>query len=225
MKTFRLICRTALPLILSAPCVALAQGPPAPSPGAPAAETPDEVSFSADQLVYDRNADIVTATGEVRMNREGYNLRSDSVSWNRGTGEVRAEGGVRITNPGGDVAYADSVRAGGYAEGRRRPEYADRACRRWPARGDRGDAAGRRHDPPPCRLHRLRGGLARRVPEGSDVADQCREGRARSGPSPHLLSRRDPEPVRHAGARPARPVAPGRQPGRRHRLPGARDTL
>ena len=48
----------------------------------------------------------MTATGEVRMNREGYNLRADSVSWNRGTGEVRAEGGVRITNPGGDVAYA-----------------------------------------------------------------------------------------------------------------------
>jgi len=91
-------------LLLSAPCAALAQEPPAP-----AEETPAEVAFSADRLSYDGDADIVTAAGEVRMNREGYNLRADSVSWNRVTGEVRAEGGVRITNPGGDVAYGDSV--------------------------------------------------------------------------------------------------------------------
>jgi len=43
------------------------------------------------------------------MNREGHNLRADSVSWNRRTGEVRASGDVRVVSPGGDVAYADSV--------------------------------------------------------------------------------------------------------------------
>jgi LPS-assembly protein len=92
--------------------VALAQDPPAPAgpaPGAGAAEAADEVAFSADQLVYDRDADVVTVTGEVRMNREGHVLRADSVSWNRRSGEVRAQGGVRITSPGGDVAYADSA--------------------------------------------------------------------------------------------------------------------
>ncbi len=99
-----MICRTALPLLLGVPCAGLAQEPPAP-PG----EAPVEVAFSAERLVYDEPADTVTATGEVRMNREGYHLRADSVSWNRQTGEVRAEGGVRITSPGGDVAYGDSV--------------------------------------------------------------------------------------------------------------------
>ncbi|MEA3042823.1 MAG: LPS-assembly protein [Sphingomonadales bacterium] len=110
MKTFRSICRTALPLLLSAPCAALAQQtpPPAPDPAA-AGETPAEIAFSADQLVYEESADIVTATGEVRMNREGYNLRADSVAWNRRSGEVRATGDVRVVSPGGDVAYADSV--------------------------------------------------------------------------------------------------------------------
>ncbi len=43
------------------------------------------------------------------MNREGYNLRADSVSWNRVTGEVRAEGDVRVVSPEGDVAYGDCV--------------------------------------------------------------------------------------------------------------------
>ena len=107
MKTFRSICRTALPLLLSVPCAALAQEPPAAA-GAPEG-APAEVAFSADRLTYDNGSDTVTAAGEVRMNREGYYLRADSVSWNRVTGEVRAEGGVRVTSPGGDVAYGDSV--------------------------------------------------------------------------------------------------------------------
>jgi LPS-assembly protein len=115
VKTFRSICWTALPLLLAAPCPVLAQetpSPPAPPPApapAPAPDAPAEVAFSADQLVYDQAADVVTASGEVRMNREGYNLRANSVSWNRRSGEVRANGDVRVLSPGGDVAYADSV--------------------------------------------------------------------------------------------------------------------
>jgi LPS-assembly protein len=102
--------------------VALAQdarpepgAPPAPPASvapasAPAAdETPVEVAFTADRLVYDDQADVVTATGEVRMNREGYHLAAASVAWNRRTGQVRAEGDVRVINPGGDVVYGDSV--------------------------------------------------------------------------------------------------------------------
>jgi len=104
VNTFRLICRTALPLLLSTPFAAFAQDRPAP-----AGEAPAEVSFSADQLTYDQNSETVTVSGEVRMNREGHDLRADSVSWNRRTGEVRAAGGVRITSPGGDVAYADTA--------------------------------------------------------------------------------------------------------------------
>jgi LPS-assembly protein len=115
VKTFRSICWTALPLLLCAPGMAWAQEtPPPPDPAAdPAmtssAETPDEVAFSADRLVYEETSETVTATGEVRMTREGYNLRADSVSWNRTTGEVRADGNLRVVSPEGDVAYADSA--------------------------------------------------------------------------------------------------------------------
>ncbi|HYJ81387.1 MAG TPA: LPS assembly protein LptD [Allosphingosinicella sp.] len=112
MKKLNLICLTALPLLLAAPGAAIAQDD-APPPGAdPAAETaPDarEVAFSSDELTYDSEAQLVTASGDVRMTSEGNRLRAEKVTWNRTTDEVRAEGNVRVVNPGGDVAYADSV--------------------------------------------------------------------------------------------------------------------
>ena len=111
MKTFQLICRTALPLLLGAPWAALAQDQLAQEqePQAPTDEIPSEIAFSAERLVYEEDSDIVTAEGEVRMNREGYSLRADTVTWDRRTGDVRARGGVRVTSPEGDVAYGDSV--------------------------------------------------------------------------------------------------------------------
>ena len=109
MKTLKSICWTALPLLLCAPCAAFAQDAAAPPPDAASEDAPAEIAFSAEQLVYEEQADTVTATGEVRMRREGYNLRADSVSWNRVSGEVRANGSVRVVSPEGDVAYADSV--------------------------------------------------------------------------------------------------------------------
>ncbi|WP_367271125.1 LPS-assembly protein LptD, partial [uncultured Sphingomonas sp.] len=80
--------------------------PPA-SPGAPNPE--DQVRFSAGQLEYDTDADIVTATGDVRMVRQGQRLRADKVTWNRKTGKVLADGDVAVTNPEGDIAYGDSI--------------------------------------------------------------------------------------------------------------------
>ena len=83
--------------------------PPATGAGTPAPATDEEITFSAAQLDYDDKADIVTATGDVRMLRAGSRLRADKVTWNRKTGEVRANGNVAIVNPGGDTAYGDDV--------------------------------------------------------------------------------------------------------------------
>jgi LPS-assembly protein len=77
---------------------------------APAPEKPGEqIDFAADQLEYQNDTDVVTASGDVQMVREGNRVRADRVVWNRKTGQVRAIGNVRIVNPGGDVAYGDSV--------------------------------------------------------------------------------------------------------------------
>ncbi|MBD8471291.1 LPS-assembly protein LptD [Sphingomonas sp. CFBP 8765] len=83
-----------------------------PLPETPTSSTPtdpDQVQFSASGLEYDTDADIVTATGEVRMFRQGDRLRADKVVWNRKTGKVLATGNIAVTNPQGDIAYGDSI--------------------------------------------------------------------------------------------------------------------
>jgi LPS-assembly protein len=126
VKSVKSICWTALPLLMACPGIALAQeqrpsAEMAPAPDAsvqPEADIPqpvvpgDEntpVRFSSDRLEYDSNSEIVTASGEVFMFREGYRLRADRVVWNRTSGEVRAHGNVRVSSPEGDHAYGDNV--------------------------------------------------------------------------------------------------------------------
>ncbi|MDO6416922.1 LPS assembly protein LptD [Sphingomonas sp. BIUV-7] len=81
--------------------------PPADAAGLPATNADDQVSFASDALDYDDTNDIVTASGDVRMQRAGSRLRADKVVWNRRTGEVHASGNVAVVNPGGDTAYSD----------------------------------------------------------------------------------------------------------------------
>ncbi|KTW03350.1 organic solvent tolerance protein [Sphingomonas sanguinis] len=114
MRRMTLLTGSALPfaLLMAAPSAAQdlqdrAVAPP-PSEG-PAPDNPDQVRFSAEQLEYDINADIVTATGEVRMLRQGERLRADKVTWNRKTGKVLATGNIAVTNPQGDIAYGDQI--------------------------------------------------------------------------------------------------------------------
>ena len=111
----RLICWTALPLILSMAAPALAQDaapspaqlPPASPPAEPAAEY--EIDFSADAVTYDTRNEIVTASGSVRMSRDGNYLAADQVSWDRNSGRVRATGSVVIVNPEGDKFIGEEV--------------------------------------------------------------------------------------------------------------------
>ena len=67
------------------------------------------VTFSADQVSYDSDADVVTASGEVRMNREGSYLAADEVTWDRKSGQVYARGNVVMTTPEGDKLVGDNV--------------------------------------------------------------------------------------------------------------------
>jgi LPS-assembly protein len=110
LKKLTFICLTALPLLLCAPGAAWAQeAEAAPAEAAATDGEMREVAFSSLRLEYDTEAEIVTASGDVRMHSEGNNLRADRVVWNRRSDEVRAEGNVRLVTPEGDVAYGDSV--------------------------------------------------------------------------------------------------------------------
>jgi LPS-assembly protein len=114
VKRTNLLATCALPLALCLTGTAHAQDltPPKtelPPPSDQPATADDQVRFSAGALEYENDTDIVTATGDVRMYREGNRLRADRVVWNRKTGKVVASGSIAVTNPGGDVAYGDSI--------------------------------------------------------------------------------------------------------------------
>ena len=83
--------------------------PPPTAAEAPAPAGDDQVQFSANTLEYDTDADVVTASGEVRMARQGERLRADKVVWERKTGKVTASGDIAVTNANGDIAYGDSI--------------------------------------------------------------------------------------------------------------------
>lgn len=112
-KTFLL--SAALPCaLLASPASAqdLKPRPVSPPPLPAAGQTPandEEITFTAGNLEYDSNTQVVTASGDVRMFREGNRLRADKIVWNRDTGQVVAEGNVAVVNPGGDTAYGDKV--------------------------------------------------------------------------------------------------------------------
>jgi len=69
----------------------------------------EAIDFSANKVEYDSIADVVTATGNVDLRREGYRLQADTVIWNRKTGEVNASGNIRSSGPEGETAYGDSI--------------------------------------------------------------------------------------------------------------------
>ena len=81
--------------------------PPPSTPEAAVAEP--VIDFSADEVVYESQPELLTATGQVRMSRDGNYLASDRVSWDRKSGRVVAEGNVVVVTPQGDKLVGDRV--------------------------------------------------------------------------------------------------------------------
>jgi LPS-assembly protein len=65
------------------------------------------VSFTADQISYDKTGNIVTATGHVRALQSGQTLTADKISLNRTTDVATATGHVVLVQPGGDTVFAN----------------------------------------------------------------------------------------------------------------------
>lgn len=77
------------------------------APDAPVPDNEDQIGFAADALSYDSNSEVVTASGNVQLLREGNRLRADQVVWNRTSGKVEARGNVSVTDAEGNIAYGD----------------------------------------------------------------------------------------------------------------------
>ena len=65
--------------------------------------------FQADRIDFDRERNLVAATGDVELAREGHILRADRVVLDRNTGIARATGNVTLIERDGEALFADSV--------------------------------------------------------------------------------------------------------------------
>lgn len=81
----------------------------AASGAADAAEAQSAIDFEADQVEYNSEADVVTASGNVVLERDEQVVRADSVSWNRKSGRIVASGNIRFTDSAGNKLYTDSL--------------------------------------------------------------------------------------------------------------------
>ena len=69
----------------------------------------DPVTFTADQVEYDRENAVVTARGHVEAWQNGHVLRADLVTFDRNTGVATAIGHVVLLEPDGQVLFAESA--------------------------------------------------------------------------------------------------------------------
>ena len=67
------------------------------------------VLLSADQMVYDDDLGIVTATGHVEMSQDGRILLADVVNYSDRTNVATASGNVSVLEPDGQVIFGDYV--------------------------------------------------------------------------------------------------------------------
>ena len=68
-----------------------------------------QLLLKADELIYNNDAEIVTARGNVQLDYDGYNVVADEVSYDQKTKRVRASGRVEILEPDGNRIFADEV--------------------------------------------------------------------------------------------------------------------
>jgi LPS-assembly protein len=85
---------------------------------------PLPATLLADEVTYDRESALLTASGNVEVLYEGRVLRAARVIYDERANEIRAEGPITITDPAGGVLIADAASltpdlAAGLAQGAR----------------------------------------------------------------------------------------------------------
>jgi LPS-assembly protein len=77
-----------------------------PAPAQSAQDKPnDKLVIDADELIYDKDKNTVSAAGSVQLFYQGRVLQADRVIYERATKRVYAEGHAKMTDEHGDVIY------------------------------------------------------------------------------------------------------------------------
>jgi LPS-assembly protein len=67
----------------------------------------EPVTFTADEVDYDKDKSLVTATGHVEAWQNGHVMRADKITFDRNTGVAAGIGHVVLLEPDGEVLFAD----------------------------------------------------------------------------------------------------------------------
>ena len=73
----------------------------------PGIDTKGEFLIRADEMLYDRENEIVTASGSVEISQGDRTLRADAISYNRRTEVVTASGNLVLMEPNGEVIFGE----------------------------------------------------------------------------------------------------------------------
>lgn len=65
--------------------------------------------LAANELVYDKDSQRITATGAVQINYGGYQMVARQVVYDQATGRVTASGNIELVEPTGNRIYADTL--------------------------------------------------------------------------------------------------------------------
>ena len=77
------------------------------APDVPPLNRTDPVAFTADEVQYDRDNALVTATGNVEAWQNDHILRADKITFDRNTNVAAATGHVVMIEPDGQVLFSD----------------------------------------------------------------------------------------------------------------------
>ena len=104
-------CAALAALLLLGPGSATAQFNPLSRAADKAAAAPinrgDPVAFTADEVQYDRDNGLVTASGSVEAWQNDHVLRADKITFDRNTNIAAASGNVVMIEPDGQVLFSD----------------------------------------------------------------------------------------------------------------------
>ncbi len=106
------IAPSVVPAPQAAPVAPLAGSQPeAPVETIPSAELP--VRLNADEMSFDRERGIVTASGNVEVSQSGRTLYADNITYDQNTDVVTASGNVTIIEPEGEAVFGDFMQVSG----------------------------------------------------------------------------------------------------------------
>ncbi len=68
-----------------------------------------QIEFEANEIAYDNDTDIVTASGLVLLRSEDRSVRADRIVWDRRAGTIEAQGSVRFVDEAGNQIFTERV--------------------------------------------------------------------------------------------------------------------